>query len=665
MRAERSKTLLAAAILFAINAYVVRNVFTAEFLAQMGSIEGVYIGLARYIAANWRDLSWFPVWYGGIPFQNAYPPVFPVLAAAATAGGASPALAYHALAAAFYCLGPVTLFWMARRFSGSLAPSFVAGWLYSLFSPSTLLVQAIRRDAGGVFQPRRVQALIQYGEVPHLAALTLLPVAIVLLDLAIRKRCARRFVLAAVAAGAVALTNWLGAFALAAAALAYLLALWSRRGWLVAACAALYAYVLAMPWIPPSTLAAVYANAEHGGGLYPASGRNLACLGLLLFAAALAGLWLERLKTPLILRFAVLFSGIIGTIVLAAYWLGVALVPQPQRFHFELEMALVLAAVFAAWQAVARLNNFGKAAVVCALVVFCAWQAPRYRAAADRMSRPMDIRSTTEYRAARWFEENMGGRRVFAPGSVSLWMLAFTDTPQLSGGFEQGITNPNIDGIIYQLYTGQGAGDREDEIGELWLKAYGVEAVFVGQDVYHAFRNRRKFSGRFPELWRDGGDAIYAVPQRSGSLAHVVGVEDMVAREPRDGVDADPLRPYVAALDDPALPLADFRWVDRHRATVAAQMRPRQMLSLQIAYHPGWHATVAGAPRRTYRDRLGLVAVDAACNGRCTVELNYDGGIEMRLARLLSWSGLAVGLGSVVRRRAGARMPRRPGQAGR
>ena len=94
MRDERSKSLLAAATLFAINAYVVRELFTAEFIAQMGSIEGVYIGLARYIAANWRDLSWFPAWYGGIPFQNAYPPVFPVLVATATAGGASPAVAF-------------------------------------------------------------------------------------------------------------------------------------------------------------------------------------------------------------------------------------------------------------------------------------------------------------------------------------------------------------------------------------------------------------------------------------------------------------------------------------------------------------------------------------------------------------------------------------------
>ncbi len=139
----------------------------------------------------------------------------------------------------------------------------------------------------------------------------------------------------------------------------------------------------------------------------------------------------------------------------------------------------------------------------------------------------------------------------------------------------------------------------------------------------------------------------------------------MVAREPRGGVDVDPLRRYVAALDDPAFPAADFRWVDRHRATVAAEMRPGQVLSLQITYHPGWHATVAGKPRRTYRDHLGLVAVDAACNGRCTVELNYDGGLEMRLARLLSWGGLAVGLGCAVRRSVGVRMPRRPGRAGR
>jgi hypothetical protein len=82
MRGERLKTLLAAALLFSVNAYIVHDLFAARFIAQLGSIEGVYIGLVRYILAHWGDLSWFSPWYGGIPFHNAYPPVLPFSAAA-------------------------------------------------------------------------------------------------------------------------------------------------------------------------------------------------------------------------------------------------------------------------------------------------------------------------------------------------------------------------------------------------------------------------------------------------------------------------------------------------------------------------------------------------------------------------------------------------------
>jgi hypothetical protein len=181
---------------------------------------------------------------------------------------------------------------------------------------------------------------------------------------------------------------------------------------------------------------------------------------------------------------------------------------------------------------------------------------------------------------------------------------------------------------------------------------YGIHAVLVGPGADRGFRNPRKFAGRFKELWRNGDDVIYEVPQRSESLAHALTPRDLAAREPVNGIDIDPLRPYVAALDNPALPPADFRWINRHRATVKAALQRNEILSIQIAYHPGWRATVRGEPRPAYRDRLGLLAVEPKCDGPCTVELTYDGGLEMHLARLLSWTALAGGifwvLGSAV-----------------
>lgn len=645
MRGERLKTPLAAALLFSVNAYIVHELFAARFIAQIGSIEGVYIGLVRYILAHWGDLSWFSPWYGGIPFHSAYPPVLPFSAAALAAlTGASPALAYHAVAALFYCLGPVTLFWMAYRLSGSRLYSFVAALAYSLFSPGTLVAGAIRADAGGVFHPRRLQALIHYGEAPHIASMTLVPLAIVALDAALRKPRPARCLLAALAMAAVVLTNWIGGLALAAGIVCYLLTHSYPLRWkppAVAAGIGLYAYLLASPWIPPSTLATIRRNAAGPAGPYPLAWWNLAGLAILVGVLAVIDIQAKRLRVPSFARFGILFSLAMGTLVVSAYWLGFSLVPQPERYHLELEMGLILAAVFAAGPLL------GRRALVPALwglAVFGGFQIFTYRVAAQEMTRPIDIQTTTEYRVARWFEANIPNRRVYAPGSIGQWLLAFTDTPQLSGGFDQGVTNSSIRGVDYQIYSGQNAGAREDEIGELLLRAYGVEAVYVGDDVYHAFRNRRKFSGRFRELWRDGGDAIYAVPHRPGSLAHVVPLEDMVARDLRHGCDVAPLRAYVAALDNPALPAADFRWLDRHRATVTAEMSPRQVLSVQMTYDAGWHAAVRGEPRRIYRDHLGQLAVEAACNGPCQIELTYDGGLEMRFCRLLSLLALAGGL---------------------
>ena len=44
------------------------------------------------------------------------------------------------------------------------------------------------------------------------------------------------------------------------------------------------------------------------------------------------------------------------------------------------------------------------------------------------------------------------------------------------------------------------------------------------------FRHPRKFEGVLRILWQDNETAIFAVPQRSGSLAHVVPEEALVKR---------------------------------------------------------------------------------------------------------------------------------------
>jgi hypothetical protein len=60
------------------------------------------------------------------------------------------------------------------------------------------------------------------------------------------------------------------------------------------------------------------------------------------------------------------------------------------------------------------------------------------------------------------------------------------------------------------------------------------------------------------------------------------------------------------------------------------------MLSIQITYAPGWHALVNGTGRPVQKDGLGLIVLDPACHGPCTVEMFYDGGTELTVARMAS-----------------------------
>ena len=644
------------ALLFAINFLICRELFGIEYLKHLGSIEAAYVGLTRYILENWRDLSWFPLWYAGIPYQNTYPPLLHLLVAAfAALTGASPALAHHFVTAAFYCAGSVTLYWLARRLGADRGAAFVAGLFYSLVSPSAWLIPAVAGDMGSPWAARRLHALVYYGEGPHVSSMTLLAAGVALFGLALEKRRAVWYVAAACGLAGVVLTNWLGAAALGAAVLSWLLAAGEdRKGWARAAALGLYAYALASPWIPPSTLASIRMNAELSGGDYRMGWAQVFYWAVGLAVLAALHFALQRAHASRLVHFGVLFFWLMAAITLGAEWFHLILVPLPQRYHLEVEMALALLAGAAAGKLLGA--SRGRAGALTLIVtVLAVWQFGNYRAFARRLIQPVDITSTIEYRMARWFGERLAERRVMAPGSISFWMNAFTDTPQLGGGFEQGIVNPLIRHIMFQVYSGMNAGAREGEIAVLWLKAFGVHAVAVGgpqsREFYKPYRNPQKFAGLLPEIWREGDDVVYAVPQRSESLARVVRRKDLVEQRPPSAVDVDALVPFVAALDDASLPVTKWRWRSRKQAIVIGELRREHVLSVAISYHPGWRARVNGRPARVRADGLALMVVEPECEGRCEVELEFTGGAEARLARWASLLAAAIGLAATAMER--------------
>jgi hypothetical protein len=636
----RYRTIGAAAVLGGVNAYITNRLFHVAYTRQMGSIEAAFIGLARYIRDHFPHFTWFPLWYGGIPFADAYPPLLHFLVAGVSAVGASPGLAYHIVTGAFYALGPVLLFLVALRLGANRPAAFLAALGYSLISPSCWLIPRVRAETGGLLGPRRLVTMVRLGEGPHVASLVFLLLAIWLLDRALEKRRPMDYVVAGFAFAATVLTNWIGAVALALAVTAYLLA-GVQKSWRTAClrtgAIAIFAYVVAMPWATPSTLTTISRNAPLLVG-YHSSGRPLA---LFLVSLPLAAWILKRCGLIPQLRFGVLLTYSMAAMALSEYWLARPLLPQSARYHLEMDLALWLAAALALSQVRPsewmRRKSVWITAALAILAIPLIWRQQRQ---ARGIEAPIAIESTTEYKVAHWLDEHMPGRRVFAPGSISFWMTAFSDTPMLVGGFDNGIRNPLLWTVNYQLLAGD-----KTAVALAWLKAYGCDAI-VGNDpasaeVFHSYKHPERLHS-LPELWRDGPEVIYAVPHR-GSLAHALPAEDLVHDVPAP-YDPKSLAPYLAALDNPSLPEAAFRWLDPSHAEIRANLRPDYLLSVQVSWDSGWRATVEGSRRRVWGDKLGQLVVEPRCAGPCLVELNYTGGNEWQLARWVSILSLVGGI---------------------
>ena len=168
--------------LFALNVALNIPLFQAGEMPYRDSIEGGYAATARFFTAHPNPFGWNPTQYCGLPSQFTYMPGLPYLAAALSRATAiPPEHAYRVVAAVFGCLGPVGLFVFVLYFTRNRWWALAAALAYTFFSPLYYLVHTIDLDRGNAFLPWRLQVLVKYGEGPHNAGLTLIPLALVAL----------------------------------------------------------------------------------------------------------------------------------------------------------------------------------------------------------------------------------------------------------------------------------------------------------------------------------------------------------------------------------------------------------------------------------------------------------------------------------------------------
>jgi hypothetical protein len=622
------------AVLFALNLLFCYRLFSLEASPAVFSTDAIYISISRYALDHWSDLSWWPIWYGGIPGSTVYPPLLHCLTALlAAAEHVSVGLAHHQLSGLGYCFGPATLFLLVYRLSGSVSTSFGAGLLYTMLSPAIWVLPWARLDVGGAWRPFRLHILVGYGDAPHVFALALLPLAILALDVAAKRGTWRSAFLAVLAMAAVALTNWIGAVSLAGAVLAYVLAVGGKR-WLAAGGISLAAYAVSSPWLSPRSMGLVSLNSQIKSGS-AAHLLEFALLFVLLMAAS--KIVLRRLGAPVLSQFAIFFLIFPGGLPLIHAWFGIAVIPEAHRYHYETEIGVCLLLAALLIPLVMRAPLPARTAIFVVGAALVTWQSVAFWKYSRDLIRPADVANSMEHQTAMWLDANAGGSRVYARGTVSWWLNAFTDTPQLGGGVSQSIPS-RANFIAEDTISGKDS-DPDGERTLLWLRAFGIDYAAVGGANTHMvtafYVHPERFDRIGQKVWSDGGDFIYRIPRRAHSLAHVIPRAAVAAQVSGAGR-------YVDALEDPGAPPAAFTWVNAHEARVTADVPAGDVISVQVSYAPGWRAKVNGVSRPVAPDGLGLITVAPQTSGPCTVELTFGRSVESTVTALASILVLAL-----------------------
>jgi hypothetical protein len=643
----RSRAAVYTAILLTLNFYIAGKLLFVEFTDNMQINAGSFLAITRYILAHFPHLNWFPWWFNGIPFENTYTPMLHFMDAAfAWITGASPARAYNFVTGFFYAAGPAFLFLFAWRLTGYLETSFFAALVFSLYSPAALFPY-FRNDVG-LWNAWRFRVLVFWGEGPHVSMLAVLPLTLLA---AHRAMTTRRYVWCAIAAILMAwtvLVNAFGATDLAIAGACLILALPAKemgRSALILGAVGLTAYLLACAFLPPSLVQTISHDSPHVDGEFNTA--TMLKVRVLILPGAAALWWATRYVKTYLLRFALLFGYAMFHIVGMAAMLGLPTFPQPHRYSLELELVAALLVALALRPFVLRLPREAKAIALVLALAAAARQTIHYRRYARLLTTPIDVTQTLDYKAAKWLGANLGDRRTFVSGETGTWLNAFVDTPQMGSGHQPFDPNFDVDAKAgFVIYTGMNAGARDAEISILWLKAFGCQAIHVARSRLYldVFWNPHKFDGVLPLLWREGGHSIYGIPQRVRSLGRVVPEGALVKRPPVNGLDVDEIARYVAALDDPSLPTDVMKWPSPDRGHIDTTLHPGQVLSVQSAYDSGWIAFANGRRARVARDGLGLSVIDANCDGPCSVDFIFAGGLERNICRALSAATLVGGL---------------------
>ncbi len=608
---------------------------SVEYLANWGIIDGTFIADAERLREAGGNPGWVAEWYGGTRWDYVYPPA--IRYATAWLGewcGWSSARAYHVYTAVLYALGPVGLYVLLRVMGRGRvwAVAGALGWLVA--SPAYPLLPQYGVDAE-LGMPMRLNVLLKYGEGPHGSAVALLPLALGLVWLGLR-RGGWWLGAASVGAALVVAHNFYGAVALVIFAGWMVVAVGMEGPWRQVVGRGVWLGLLTWGWnawwLTPGYLRLTAENLRlvaQPGQWGARVGMGLLLVGLLWWS------WRRRAE-------GAGANWVVGVVALMAYWVvgfgwyGWRVIGEPHRFVPELDLALVMGVV---WLMSRMPAGWAVGAVLAVLAaregyVGQAWTV--IRADAQWQQRP-------EYRVGRWLDENYEGSRVQAANSVRLWLNVWQRVPQVSGGSDQGLLNGQTMLAQWQILK-----DEEGARAVDWLKAMGADAVVVQEAgsrvVYQDYARPEVFAGKLKKVWDDGeGNVVYETGRRWRVRARVVrAVElDAVREIPVSHYNEAELRRYVKAMEEGPDRVVELERVSAREMRVRARLEAGEVVVVQESFDEQWRATVGGQPVPVERDAAGWMVL-RGLEGDVEVKLEWAFPAEKRVG----WgvTGLAAGV---------------------
>ena len=629
-------------LLILLAAVLIWPLFQVEYFDNWMSIDGGFIGDARFLREHLPSPGWAPFFYCGNRFDYLYPPAMRYGAALISRyGSVSAARGYHIYSALLYCLSIAGVYALMRSVSRSRVFAASAALASLILSPVLLIFKPIRDDSA-LHMPQHLNVIVKWGEVPHMSAMGILLFALSAGWLALRGHRPGMLATAAILCALCVSTNFYGATALAIFFALMVWTLWVAHGgagiWWRAAAIAGLSYALTACWLTPSYLALTAANLKLVAQPGNTGSRALAIALIALFAAISFRVGRHKPERA----FPIFLSGalaLFGLSALGAYYFGFHAIGDSARFVPEFDLLLILAALECLRRGPLALRICGGSVLALAFLV----ALPYLRHPWAVYVRDDHPQKRIEYRLSEWLARNLPGARVHTASSLGFWSCAWHDVPQVGGISDQGMQNQLIALADWQILA-----DDKPVRDIYWLQALGADAIVVhggrSQEIWHAIRDKQKFSGRLAVLFDSGeDDIVYRVPRRFPGLARVVDRRRMQALpEIEWNDDNEPqLRAYAQALEQGPESPASSQWVSLRSMRIRARIREGESVAVQVTYDPAWHAYSSGRSLPVRKDVMHFMRIDAP-PGEQEIQLDFETPRENQIGRVVSLMALTT-----------------------